>query len=108
MKSPGAPDQSRDEELETLICDCLDLLLPTLPSAQANVVRAIDVEGALPQSVADMLGLSLNEVTTYLALGRQGLKDRFGEMRMICPRHGLESCDCRLNGPLETRVSRGL
>ncbi len=98
MRSPGKPDPVHDDELEALICDCLDLLLPTLPPEQANAVRAIDVEGALPQSVANMLGRSLNEVTTCLDLGRQGLKDRFGEMHMMCPRHGLAGCDCHLKG----------
>lgn len=85
-----------------LICDCFDLLLPSLPPEQANVVRAIDVEGALPQSVAENLGLSLNEVITFLVQGRHGLKDRFGEMHMICPQHGLAGCDCHRKGDPET------
>ncbi len=96
MKSSSNPDAIRDDELDALICDCLDALLSTLSPDQANTVRAVDVEGALPQSVADIQGLSLNEVTTYLALGRQGLKDRFGEMQLICPQHGQEGCDCHL------------
>lgn len=102
MRSPGKSDPVRDDELEALICDCVDLLLPTLPSEQARVVRAIDVERASPQSVADTAGLSLNEVTTYLVLGRQCLKVRFGDMHMICPHHGLAGCDCHLKGNPET------
>ena len=102
MKSPSNPDPTHDDELEALICDCLDLLLSTLRPEQANVVRAIDVEGALPKSVADRQGLSLNEVITHLALGRQGLKDRIGEMHMICPKHGLTGCDCHLKGDAVT------
>ncbi|MEH6647836.1 hypothetical protein [Sulfitobacter sp.] len=101
MKLPGRPDQISDDELEALICDCLDLLLPTLQPEQAMVVRAIDVEGVSPQSVADTLGFSLSEVTKYLDSGRQSLKDRFGEMRMICPEHGLAGCDCHLKGDPE-------
>lgn len=104
VKSRGKPDPICDDELEALICDWLDLLWPTLLPEQANVVRAIDVEGALPQSVADLLGLSLNEVTTYLVLGRQCLTDQFGEMKKICPQHGLAGCDCHLKGDAETRV----
>jgi len=68
---PGNPELIRGDKLEELICDCLDLLLATLPPEQANLVRAIDVEGILPQSVADKLGLSLNEVTTHLVLGKR-------------------------------------
>lgn len=102
MKPPGKPNIVRDDELEVLICDCLDLLLPTLTAKQAEVVRAIDLEGASAASVADRLDLSLNEVTTCLAQGRQGLKDRFGEMHMVCLQHGLADCDCLLRGDPET------
>ncbi len=102
VKSPSNPDPIHDEELGALICDCLDLLLSTLPPQQANAVRAIDLEGAVPKSVADKHGLSLNEVTMHLALGRQGLKDRIGEMHMICPQHGIAGCGCQLNGDAKT------
>jgi len=96
MKSPCNPDPSRDDELEALICDCLDLLLSTLPPEQANIVRAVDVDGEQPRSVADTQGQSLNAVTQHLALGRQGLKERFAEMCPICPQHGLAGCGCQL------------
>ncbi len=45
MKVPSNPDPIRDDELEALICDCLEVLLTTLPPEQATVVRAVDVEG---------------------------------------------------------------
>ena len=102
MKSPTNPDPTRDEELEALMCDCLNLFLSTLPLEQANLVRAVDVEGELLQSVADSHGLSLNKATMQLALGRQGLRERFAEMRMICSQHGLEGCDCRSTGDADT------
>jgi len=98
VKLVGNPDPIRNDELEALICDCLGLLLSTLPPEQASVIRAIDVEGAPPQSVAEVQGISLSQVTTHLALGRQGLMDRFGEMQMICPQHGFAGCACHLKG----------
>ena len=102
MKSPSNPDPTGDEELEALICDCLDLLLSTLPPEQANIVRAIDLEGRLPQSVADEHGLKIPELTRLLEAGRKALNGRFGEMQLICPRHGLAGCDCHLNGDAKT------
>ncbi|MGR3697270.1 MAG: hypothetical protein ACU0CB_03270 [Roseovarius sp.] len=98
MKSPGDPDPIGDDELEELICDCIEILLQILPADQANIVRAVDLEGASPQSVADTLGLGLGEVSTGLALGRQGLKATFGEMSRICPVHGLAGCECHRKG----------
>lgn len=98
MKSVGNPDPIGDDELEALICDCIEILFQTLPADQASIVRAIDLEGASPQSVADTLGLGLGEVATSLALGRQGLKATFGEMSRICPVHGLAGCECHRMG----------
>jgi DNA-directed RNA polymerase specialized sigma24 family protein len=98
VKLSNYPIPIRDDELEALIYDCLDLLLPTLPSEQAKVIPAVEIEGALPQSVAEIHGLNLQEVTMLVALGRQSLKDRFGEMLMICPQHGLADCACHLKG----------
>ena len=88
----ASPD--RDEELEALVCDCLDLLLPILPSGQKDVVYAIDVEGKAPQTVADELEMSLDEVSTLLAIGRQGVKEQLNMMQNIFPKHGLADCDC--------------
>ncbi len=75
MTSTNPPGLIRDDAVAKLSCDCLDLLLPTLPPEQAIVVRAIDMDGASPQSVVERLGLSLDAVTRNLALGRQGLTD---------------------------------
>lgn len=101
MTSPHHPDPARDDELEKLICCCLDVLLSTLPPEQANVLRAVDVEGTSPQSVAELRALSLKAVTTHLALGRQALKDRFGEMHSICPAHGMAGYACHLKSDAE-------
>lgn len=90
VRSPGRADAGRDDELDALIFDCLELLLPTLPPDQARIVRAVDVEGALPASFAEKHGLDLDEVTACLVLGRQGLRNRFGEMHVTCSQCGPE------------------
>ena len=102
MKPSGKPDQIHDDDLKTLISDCVDLLLPTLPPEQAKIVHAIEVDGMPLQSVADMLGLSLNQATTLFVLGWQSLKDRFATMHTICPKHGMAGCDCHLRGTPNT------
>jgi DNA-directed RNA polymerase specialized sigma24 family protein len=91
-----------DEELDALICDCINLLLGTLPPKQANIVHAIDLAAAAPRLVAETQGLSLDEMNMHLALGRQGLKDRFGEMYMISSQLGAAGCNCDLADDPET------
>ncbi|SFN98107.1 RNA polymerase sigma-70 factor, ECF subfamily [Roseovarius lutimaris] len=94
MKPLAYPESARDPELDELICDCLDLLLTTLPPEQANIVQRIDVEGEMPEDVAHTLKLSLSAVTCQLMCGRQTLKERFAAMYLVCPKHGLAACDC--------------
>lgn len=98
MKSVINTAPVQDHELKALICDCLDVLLLTLPPKQANVLRAVDMEGAPPQSVADIQELSLKELNWHLTLGRQTLKGRFGEIFSICPPPRLASCDDHSKG----------
>lgn len=98
MKSPSHSDPVHDGELEAMFCDYLELLLAVLPAPQADIVRAVDLEGRTPEAVAKARGCDLDEVLSGLLLGRQGLKNMFGKMYMICPEHGLAACDCHSKG----------
>jgi len=101
MMRTNNPTPARDEEIETLICDCLDLLLSTLPADQASVVRAVDMKGALPQVVAEAQKFSLDEVTAHLALGRKNLRDRFFALQMIRTHRRSEGGCCPSKGEKE-------
>ena len=95
-RQPGS-DPTSDTELDELICDCIDILLSTLPHEQANIVRRVDVDGERKEGVAHSLGLSESTIDVRLGCGRQALKERFAEMTRICPKHGLSGCDCTLS-----------
>tara|TARA_R110000850_G_scaffold49916_5_gene122903 strand:- start:149 stop:592 length:444 start_codon:yes stop_codon:yes gene_type:complete len=104
MEASNNPDSARDDELDELICDCLELLLAALPADQAHIIRAVDLEGSLPESVAEAQGLFLRDVMARLAPGRKGLKGVFGKMYMICPEHGQAVCDCNTKGRENLRL----
>lgn len=96
MKPPTGAYLASDPELVALICDCIDVFLSTLPAEQAEIVQRVDVDGERPDDVADSLGLSTSALADQLECGRQALKERFAEMCLICPEHGLAGCDCDL------------
>ncbi len=102
MKGSKSISPIPDEELDALICNCINLLLGTLPPKQANIVHAIDLAGAAPRLVAETQGLSLDEMNMHLAHGRQGQKNRFGEMHMISSQLGAAGCNCNLADDSET------
>ena len=97
VKRQPSSDPKSDTEIDELICDCIDMLLSTLPLEQANIVRRVDVDGERREGVADSLGLSKSTIDARLGSGRQALKERFAEMTQICPKHGLSGCDCTLS-----------
>lgn len=84
-----------DDEMKVVICDCLDLLLPTLPLDQALLVRAIDLEGISFLIVAIRLEISLTEVVKRLNLGRQTLNAHIGELFVGPSQDGVSKCGCQ-------------
>lgn len=84
-----------DDEIAVVICDCLDLLLPTLPLDQALIVRAIDLEGISLLIVAIRLEISLTEVVKRLKLGRQTLNAHIGELFVDPSQDEASKCDCQ-------------
>lgn len=69
-----------DHEMAAVICECLDLVLPTLPLDQAMIVRAVDLEGVSPLMVAMQQQIGLTEVFAQLRLGRQTMSGHIGEL----------------------------
>ena len=84
-----------DDEMKVVICDCLNLLLPTLPLDQALIVRAIDLEGISLLIVAIKLEISLTEVVKRLKLGRHTLNAHIGELFVGPSQDRLTRCGCQ-------------
>jgi len=104
MQTANTSDPRHDPEIEALIHDCIDFLLSTLPPEQAKIVHAVDIEGASIDMVAQRQNLGIDAVNTLLARGRQGLKNRFGDMYMICPEHSISGCGCHLKGDAKSEI----
>lgn len=96
MKDPPISNPAGDPELDELICDCIEMLLSTLPPIQAEILQRVDIDGERPADVAYRLGSSASMIADQLGCGRQALKERLAEMSRICPEHGLDRCNCNL------------
>ena len=83
-----------DEDTDSYVCDCVRLLLPTISADDADMIDRIDLRGEPREKVAAMKGISIASLDVHLRRARQILKQRFVEMCMTCPKHGILDCDC--------------
>jgi len=95
-------DPIQDAEMEKVICDCLALLLPSLPSEQEKILRGVDLDGAAPEEIAAGLGLSPGQASAELRRGRQNVTERIGAMLSLSSDHGQTPCACPPDGSPET------
>jgi RNA polymerase sigma-70 factor (ECF subfamily) len=83
-----------DLEVDSVVCDCLYKLLPTLKPGYADMIWRADILGEPRDRIVASLGTTLNNVTVRLHRGRQALRKRLEETCLTCPVHGFLDCRC--------------
>jgi|JI10StandDraft_1071094.scaffolds.fasta_scaffold353563_2 RNA polymerase sigma factor (sigma-70 family) len=83
------------DELGKAICQCFEGLLPTLKPAYSDLLRRIDLGGQTPESVANNLGISANNLQVRLHRARQALRKSLEHTCGACSEHGCLDCSCR-------------
>ena len=87
-------DLSPEPELHEAICGCMHMLLPTLKSEYAEMIRRIDLEEEAVATVASDLQISVNNATVRLHRARQVLKQQLERSCGTCATHGCLNCSC--------------
>ncbi|MEO7425950.1 MAG: sigma-70 family RNA polymerase sigma factor [Fibrobacteria bacterium] len=91
----GETSQSApDEELLGEVCACLKRLLPTLKSEYGGLINRIDLNGELPATVAESLGITYNNLLVRLHRARQALRKSLEQSCGACAKHGCLDCTC--------------
>jgi RNA polymerase sigma factor (sigma-70 family) len=88
------PSFSTDEDIDTAVCDCIHLILPTLKSEYSEVIRRPDLEGRDRVEVAAALGVTTNALTVRLYRARSDLRRRLMEMSVSCKEQSFLQCSC--------------
>lgn len=83
------------EELQREVCACLGELLPTLKAAQADLIRAVDLEGRSVAEAARELGITANAASVRLHRGRKALRQALKNSCRACAAHHCLDCSCR-------------
>lgn len=83
-----------DRALETVACQCLRSLLPTLRPAYAQMIELADLEDQPQEAIARTLDLSRSNVKVRLLRARRQLRERLEQTCQACATHGCLDCTC--------------
>ncbi|MBL9136470.1 MAG: sigma-70 family RNA polymerase sigma factor [Verrucomicrobiales bacterium] len=77
-----------------VLCACLKRLLPAVPETYRELVERIDLQGEDPSMVAQVLGLTRNNLTVRLHRARRHLRVALSKNCRACSKHGCLDCTC--------------
>lgn len=84
---------------ESVICECLHEIIPTIKPEYAEVAKSIDLEGQAPEEVARRLGISRNNLKVRVHRARRALRKRLEEICRVCAVHHCLDCTCKQDAP---------
>jgi RNA polymerase sigma factor (sigma-70 family) len=85
---PAEPDD------EATLCTCFEPLVSTLTPEYAELIRAVELGGESPESAAERLGITPNNLKVRRHRARQALRRRLEETCRACAEHGCLDCTC--------------
>lgn len=86
--------ETPDEEFEVTACACVGEMLDALKPEWAELVRAVDLEGAPVPEAAARLGISANNAGVRLHRARRALGQAVEAACGECCRNGCFECEC--------------
>jgi len=87
-------ESTSETETTTVLCRCLDKLIPTLKPEYADIIREIDLNDMAPDALGQKLGMTPNNVNVRLHRARKQLRERLEQTCKICSTHGCLDCTC--------------
>jgi RNA polymerase sigma factor (sigma-70 family) len=81
-------------EDEKALCQCVMELLPTLPEADAELLRLIDLGGKSGTEIARATNQRVNTLNVRLLRARRRLREQVERVCGSCATHGCLDCDC--------------
>lgn len=94
LTASGEDKAAPPNDVKPTVCACLYKLLPKIRPNYAELLRRIDLEGEAPQTVAQELQITPNNLTVRLHRARQALRAELEESCGICSKHGCLNCAC--------------
>lgn len=83
------------DELNAVICACMNDLIPTLKPEYSQLLKRVDLDGVAVPVAADELKITANNAGVRLHRARLALKDRLVQTCGTCTTHSCLDCSCK-------------
>lgn len=83
-----------DSEEQSVVCGCVETLIPTLKPDYAELIRRLDLGNESPEQVGGALGMTANNLRVRHHRARQQLRERLEQTCRMCAKHGCWDCTC--------------
>jgi RNA polymerase sigma factor (sigma-70 family) len=77
------------------VCACIARLVDTLPQAQAQALRRVELDGVAVKDFAAEAGIGESNAGVRVFRARQALRERVTRACGTCAEHGCVDCTCR-------------
>ncbi len=87
-------DSASDEEIERVVCECVNDLIRVLKPEYAAIIRDIDLNGGDLTTTAESYGITPGNARTRLHRARRALRIELEQTCRTCATHGCLDCTC--------------
>lgn len=93
-----------DLDMREMVCRCIEAALDTLTPGYAEIVRAVDLEGAKLAEYAATHGITPGNAAVRIHRARASLKKQLIRCCGSCALHGCLQCSCRTDRTCHSRA----
>jgi RNA polymerase sigma-70 factor (ECF subfamily) len=88
------PETAPDADMERVVCQCIEELVPLLEPKHAEMIERIDLGGSDITTAANALGITPGNARVRLHRARSALRRAVEQACRTCAEHGCTDCTC--------------
>jgi RNA polymerase sigma-70 factor (ECF subfamily) len=89
-----ATEAAPDQQIEEIVCGCIDEVLPTLKPSYREILRTVDLSGQSLETFATSAGITAGNAAVRIHRARQALKKQLISVCGACAKLACINCNC--------------
>src|SRR5215471_6898450 len=83
-----------DPQTESIVCGCIDQMLPTIKPSYREILRSVDLAGQSLETFATKTGITAGNAAVRIHRARQALKKELIRVCSACAKLACADCTC--------------
>ncbi|QDT16633.1 RNA polymerase sigma factor [Alienimonas californiensis] len=93
-REASGTDAGFEDDLERVVCECVNDLIPLLKPEYSDLIRRVDLDGDDVGFAAEAIGISPGNARVRLHRARAALRNELQRSCRTCAAHGCFDCTC--------------